>query len=106
MKLFSATALLMGFTLLLFVAQAGHAGVFICEDAVTGKKTFTDKACPSAEKGKKVRVEPTNFGNGTRARNSSGTWNSQRDTSVAGRENFSGHARRLNAAKGASAPGS
>jgi len=105
MKLLSATAMMLGFSLLLFLAQTSHAGVFLCEDPITGKKTFTDKACPGAGKRTKVRIEPTNFGQGQASRKSNSSWNSQRDTSVAGRANFGAHSGRLNAARGLSAPG-
>lgn len=60
----------------------------MCEDPVTGKKTFTDRACASTKgAGKKVRVTPNNFGEG-RSYKESGTWTSDKDTSVAGRNNF------------------
>ncbi len=72
----------------LFAPQFAAAGVYMCEDPVTGKKTFTDRACASTKgPGKKVRVTPNNFGAG-RSYKENGTWSSDKDTSVAGRNNF------------------
>ncbi len=75
-------------TILLSAAHAS-AGIVMCTDPVTGKKTFTDKACPTAGSGKTVKVEPTNFGDGTRRSSNDGAWKSDRDTSVSGRANMS-----------------
>lgn len=79
-------------TLLLFttllIPQLASAGVYMCVDPVTGKKTFTDRACPTAAKGTKVRVQATNFGRGVKNTEETGTWRSERDTSVAGRANL------------------
>ena len=74
-------------TILISAAHAS-AGIVMCTDPVTGKKTFTDKACPTAGSGKTVKVEPTNFGDGTRRRSNEGAWKSDRDTSVSGRANM------------------
>ncbi len=73
---------------LLLTAAHGSAGVVMCTDPVTGKKTFTDKGCPTAGSGKKVKVEPINFGQGVRADRSGGVWKSDRETAVSGRENM------------------
>ncbi|MFV8817017.1 DUF4124 domain-containing protein [Haliea sp. E17] len=83
---------------LLALPLASHAGVFICVDPQTGKKTFTDKACPDAAPGEKVRVDPVNFNRGATARQT-GTWNSDRDTSKDGSDYASANQRRLQSAK-------
>ena len=66
----------------------------MCVDPVTGKKTFTDKACPTQRAGQKVKIsgqsnkvklKRRNFGDGTHRDK---IWSSERDTSVAGRANF------------------
>jgi len=73
----------------LISAQTASAGVYMCVDAATGKKTFTDKACPSRQKGDKVKVQTTNFGDGVKnSRAANATWTSHIDTSVSGRKNF------------------
>lgn len=76
-------------TVALLLPQLSMAGVFLCVDPDTGKKTFTDRACPSAAAGKKVRVEPTNFGEGIAKRRNHGTWTGDKDRSVSGRANLS-----------------
>jgi len=75
----------------LLIPQFATAGVFMCVDPATGKKTFTDRACPTQGQGKKVRVDPTNFGDGSRTKKKSvnnNAWRSQEDQSVSGRANF------------------
>ena len=84
---------------LLLLPQLSAAEVFMCTDPVTGKKTFTDKACPSTGQRKKVRVEPTNFGDGSKTNYKQGTWNSDRDHSVAGRNNLNSNSQRINSAR-------
>lgn len=74
-------------TTTLLGAPTASAGVVMCTDPVTGKKTFTDKACPTPGSGRKVKIEPTNFGEGKRSKTNKGAWLSDRDTSVAGRDN-------------------
>jgi hypothetical protein len=81
--------------ILLFIAilipQIATAGVFMCVDPVTGKKSFTDRACPKSEAGTRVKVEPSNFGaNGHQRAQQNGqkAWHSQRDTTVSGRNNY------------------
>ena len=73
--------------------QLANAGVYMCEDPVTGKKTFTDKACPTKQAGKKVKIDGES--KQIRAKSSSGhtayrnqIWNSDRDKSLAGRANM------------------
>ncbi len=69
----------------------------MCVDPVTGKKTFTDKACPEQGTGEKVKIQTTNFGEGVADKQTRGTWNSHRDTSRSGREHAESereHARR------------
>ena len=75
----------------LLIPQFATAGVFMCVDPATGKKTFTDRACPTQGQGKKVRVDPTNFGDGSRSKQktvNNNAWRSQEDRSVSGRANF------------------
>ena len=73
----------------LATAQPTLAGVFMCVDPDTGKKTFTDRACPTKEKGSQVKVQTTNFGDGVaNKRRKNATWTSHIDTTVSGRENF------------------
>ncbi|TDG13412.1 DUF4124 domain-containing protein [Seongchinamella unica] len=84
---------------LLAASPLSGAEVFMCTDPVSGEKTFTDKACPTTGERKKVKVEPTNFGEGTRAGEDKGTWTSDRDTSEAGRANLKGHSRRVESAR-------
>ena len=89
MKRTTAGLLLLALTVL-FTAPA-TAGVVMCTDPVTGKKTFTDRACPTQGQGKKVRVDPTNFGDGSRSKQktvNNNAWRSQEDRSVSGRANF------------------
>jgi uncharacterized protein DUF4124 len=86
MKNTLAGAILVAATLLL--PQVSVAGVYMCVDPVTGKKSFTDRACPTAKAGQKVRVEPTNFGGGVAKRKSRGTWSKDQDRSVSGRANL------------------
>lgn len=93
MKKAMAGALLVCATILL--PQTSVAGVYMCVDPVTGKKTFTDRACPKAGQGTKVRVNPTNFGDGNKNRKSRGTWTSDKDRSVAGRANLPKEANRV-----------
>ncbi len=65
------------------------AKVFMCVDPQTGKKTFTDTACPNADAGRrKVRVETVNFGDGANDKGSRGVWESDRDQSVSGVANY------------------
>lgn len=92
-----ASALLLA--ALIVTPQFAAAEVFMCTDPVSGKKTFTDKACPTTGERKKVRVEPTNFGQGSKSNYNQGTWTSDRDTSQAGRANFSDHSRRVDSAR-------
>lgn len=80
-------------TAALLLPQVSAAGVYMCVDPATGKKTFTDRACPTAGQGTRVRVEPTNFGEGLAKRKPRGTWTSDKDRSVAGRSNLANKTR-------------
>ena len=66
---------------LLLLPTLANGAVFICVDPQTGKKSFTDRACPKNETGNEVRVNATNFGHGVRDSGPDGpkAWNSQRD---------------------------
>ena len=86
----------------LSLSPLASAGVYMCTDPATGKKTFTDKACATKGTGAKVKVEPKNFGDsGHRSAdaNKSKTWASDRDESRTGRSNFTGHAGQVESAK-------
>lgn len=73
----------------LVTGQSALAGVYMCVDPDTGKKTFTDRACPSKATGDKVKVQTTNFGDGiANERRKNATWTSHIDTTVSGRDNF------------------
>lgn len=91
MKNTIAGACLVAVTLLL--PQVSVAGVYMCVDPATGKKTFTDRACPTAREGQKVRVEPTNFGEGVAKQKSRGTWSKDKDRSISGRANLADKSR-------------
>ena len=93
----ASAALLLATSLL--TAQLASAEVFMCVDPDSGKKTFTDKACPTAGERKKVKVQPTNFGQGTKTNYGQGTWSSDRNTAVSGRDNLNSNSRRLAAAQ-------
>ena len=72
---------------ILATPQFATAGVYMCEDPVTGKKTFTDKACPTKQAGKKVKISSS----GTQKRKKptqEKTWNSERDRGLVGRANL------------------
>lgn len=85
----------------LMAPQLSSAEVFMCVDPDSGKKTFTDKACPTAGERKKVKVQPTNFGQGSKTAYGQGTWSSDRDTTVSGRDNLNSHSRRVENARAA-----
>ena len=85
------------FSAIIFLSAAhASAGVVMCKDPVTGKKTFTDKGCPKSGSGKTVKIDPTNFGDGTLRSREAGAWKSDRDDSVSGRDNLRREPRRAN----------
>jgi hypothetical protein len=85
MRILAASALLLSLTV---GASGAMAGVYMCEDPVTGKKTFTDRACPATkEPGKKVRVESQTRRNHHGLKRDP-VWNSDRNSSVSGRANL------------------
>jgi len=93
---------------LLSVSPLASAGVYMCTDPVTGKKTFTDTACATKGTGSKVKVEPKNFGDSGHRSSTTGrskTWASDRDVSKAGRSNFAAHAGQVDSAGSVSGPG-
>jgi hypothetical protein len=90
-------ALLLAATLL--APPLSSAEVFMCVDPDSGKKTFTDKACPTVGERKKVKVQPTNFGQGSKPAHGQGTWSSDRDTSISGTDNLDSHSRRVEEAR-------
>jgi hypothetical protein len=92
---------------LLFLAllspALASAGVFVCVDPATGKKTFTDKACETKGKGEKLDVKPRNFGDSGHRQGSSGqkTWNSDRAAEGVATTQYTGHRRQVEQARGA-----
>lgn len=79
------------------------AGVFVCVDPDTGKKTFTDKACETKAKGEKLDVKPQNFGGSGHRSGSSGqkSWNSQRTEQGVAATQYTGHRERVEKARSA-----
>jgi hypothetical protein len=77
---------LMVISLLLLLPQVAAAKVYMCVDHVTGKTSFTDKACEVAGTREEVRVDPANLDSGSRyARPSKPkTWRSEADTRKTG----------------------
>ena len=81
-----ATAALLAVTLC--AAQHASAGVYMCVDPQTGKKTFTDRACPETDTpGKKVRIESQTRSNHHGLQRDP-VWNSDRNRSLSGRDNL------------------
>lgn len=75
--------------LLLLGPQLAWAKIYMCRDAVSGKTTFTDRACEqSVAIREEVRVSPTNVDSGKRtaAPAPRGAWVSDRDTRKTGRD--------------------
>ena len=79
------------------------AGVFVCVDPATGKKTFTDKACETKAKGEKLDVKPQNFGDSGHRSGSSGqkSWNSQRTAQGVATTQYTGHRQQVEKARSA-----
>ncbi len=76
---------------LLSASNLAQARVYMCVDPATGKTSFTDKACETKTTGENVRVEVANPGKHKRKTSQSGrkvskAWDSQRDTSLSGRD--------------------
>lgn len=44
-------------TCLLLYQQVGVAEIFECKDPATGKKTYSDRACPDHSKGQEVEID-------------------------------------------------
>jgi hypothetical protein len=98
------------FLLMLFflAPQLSVAGVYMCTDPETGKKTFTDRACEQRTSGEKVRVEPVNFGGAAYrapAAEHKPAWRSQQGVAKSGREHATGYSRNVDAARSAGASG-
>ena len=74
--------------ILFLLPQVSAAGVFMCVDPQTGKKTFTDRACEESASSEQVRIRSTNTTSGAKTSRGggNGTWNSDRDESRSGRE--------------------
>ena len=79
------------------------AGVFVCVDPATGKKTFTDKACETKSKGENLDVKPQNFGDSGHRSGSSGqqAWNSQRTAKGTSTTQYTGHRAQVEKARSA-----
>ena len=92
------------FLLMLFflAPQFSVAGVYMCIDPATGKKTFTDRACEKRTAGDEVRVDPVNFG-GAAYRAPAGehkqVWRSQQAVAKSGRQQATGYSRSVDAAR-------
>ena len=86
----------------LLVPQLAAAGVYLCVDPETGKKTFTDRACEQRTSGEGVRVDPVNFG-GAAYRAPAGehkqVWRSQQAVAKSGREQSTGYSRSVDRAR-------
>ena len=89
--------------LALLCPAVASAGVFVCVDPATGKKTFTDKACETKSKGEKLDVKPHNFGDSGHRSGSSGqeAWNSQRTAKGTATTEYTGHRRQVENARSA-----
>ena len=90
------------FILLALLSPAvATAGVFVCVDPATGKKTFTDKACETKGKGEKLDVKPHNFGDSGHRSGASGqeAWNSQRTAKGTATTEYTGHRRQVEKAR-------
>ena len=75
--------------LLMLGPQLAAAKVYMCRDAVSGKTTFTDRACEqSVAIREEVRVPPTNVASGKHTAKPAprGAWVSDRDTRKTGRD--------------------
>jgi hypothetical protein len=72
--------------LLLLLPQFAAARVYMCVDQVTGKTSFTDKACETASVREEVRVDTANLDSGQRygAAPKPKTWRSQADIRKSG----------------------
>ena len=68
----------------------------MCVDPETGKKSFSDKGCPTVTQQEEVRVQATNIGSGRRTAKGTGRkiWNSDRDTRKTGLD-YTAEQRRL-----------
>ena len=89
-------------TLFFLAPQVSLAGVYMCVDPQTGKKTFTDRACEQQNAGEKVRVDPVNFGGAAYrapASEHKQAWRSQQTVAKSGREQTTGYGRRIDAAR-------
>ncbi len=73
---------------LLLAPQLAAAGVTMCVDPQTGKKTFTDRACDEGAAVETMRIQSTNTTSGARMAPGGGnqTWNSDRDETRSGRD--------------------
>ena len=74
--------------LALMMPQLATAGVYMCVDPQTGKKTFTDRACEDNASREQLRVQAANSASGANTTRSGGTktWNSDRDKTRSGRD--------------------
>lgn len=77
--------------LFLLVPALASAEVYMCVDPVTGKTSFTDRACTTdgVGIGEEVKVGPANLSSGQRQVTKAGPeklWNSDRDLRKTGRD--------------------
>jgi len=73
---------------LLLLPQLGSAAVFMCTDPGTGKTSFTDRGCSAVATRQEIRVPAVNVNSGSRTGTpqAEGTWVSDRDTRMTGRD--------------------
>ena len=81
------------FLVLFFMPQLALAGIYVCVDPVTEKKSFTDVACGVDGTGDEIKVKQGNFGaSGSGQKGSSGqkAWRSQDGSDISSTEKYKG----------------
>lgn len=73
---------------LVALPQLATAGVFMCVDPVSGKTSFTDKACATTDAREEIRIDATNVSSGNKSRGAprEKTWRSEAETRKSGRD--------------------
>jgi hypothetical protein len=71
---------------MLLLPQLATARVYMCVDEISGKTSFTDKACETSAVREEVRVQAANLDSGARsaAPAKEKTWRSQADSRKSG----------------------
>jgi hypothetical protein len=90
----------------LLLSPYATAEIYKCVDPVSGRMSFTDKACEEQAPGEHVPVDPTNFDSGPKKQAGNRTWTSQDPTRSSGtdagcRSSSTGYRRNIENAKGA-----